>query len=74
MLLDGAGGAVLVECALGHAGEDFNQWIRAYLLVLAGHLNDARSKVEEGPAEEQVDEEDVAHDVDQVEDFTENVH
>ena len=73
MRLDGTGRSVAMERALSHAGKDFDEDVVTILLVHVRVLDHSGAVVEEGAVEEPVDKENVADDVDQIEDFTSDV-
>ena len=73
MRLDGTGRSVAMERALGHAGKNFDEDVVTILLVHVRVLDHSGAVVEEGAVEEPVDKENVADDVDQIEDFTSDV-
>jgi len=67
LALDGAGGTVLVEGALGHLGEDAVHGIVPRLDGRLGHAQHVRAVLGELAAEEQVHQVDLEEDVDEIE-------
>ncbi|KAJ4427813.1 hypothetical protein ANN_25497 [Periplaneta americana] len=73
VLLDGAGGAVLVEGALGDAREHEHHGVHAVLLRLFRERHDAQAVADELPVEEAVHEVQLRDDVDQAQRLAEVV-
>ena len=73
LVLDRAGGTVLVEGALGHLGEDGVHGVGAALGLSLGEVDDVHAVGLELVAEEEVDEEDLADHVDEVQDLAAKV-
>ena len=72
-LHDGARGSVLVEGALGHAGEDLHHGVRPVLVVHVDEVEHVRAVGHEHAAQEEIDEIHLTDDVHEVQHVAEEI-